>query len=326
MALNYLSYSYRAYKTAKKIEGDFDVIYGYQLSPVLSMIPAVKYKKRFHKPFYMYVCDLWPESLREVNGKILKKTNPVYRFFLKKSRNIYKEADLIGTKCDEFIDYLVKTCCVDRKKCYVNYEHAESNYLSVSKKPLDNGIVDFVFLGNIGIASNCDVIVEAAKFLSGNNYLIHFVGAGSSLDNIKKLVLKYGLGKTIVFHDRCSQEKVLSYYEIADVCLLTLSNLTATGLTPPAKLSSYMAAGRPIVASIDGASQRIIEESNCGFVCHSGDARSLAMIMQKIIDCPSLIQGFGMNGRDFYLNNFTLSHHVDKLIEQLESMLRNVNR
>lgn len=314
LLFNYIDFAYQATKAVKRIHDDFDMIYAYQMSPITLVLPAIKYKKIHNVPLCIYVCDIWPESVRDRGEKRpMSKHNPIYAFVKLLSKKIYNKADIICTKCSEFIDYLVEVCSVDRKKCFVNYEHAETYYLKVNEDPIDNGIVDFMFLGNIGISSNCELIVRATSMLRGNNFRVHFVGDGSALENIKQLASNLNLNDIIVFHGRHPRSEITAFYNLADVCLLTLSSNSLIGLTPPAKLTGYMAACRPIVASINGAASRIIRESNCGFVCDANDCQSLAELMQKIIDDPQIVSNLGKNGREYFLNNYTINTFVSVL-------------
>ena len=179
-----------------------------------------------------------------------------------------------------------------------------------------------MFLGNIGHSSNCDSIVKAVKSIgeSCNNFIVHFVGDGSELGNIKALSEELQVEDKIVFHGRCPQEAVNDYHELADICLLTLSCKTAVGMTPPAKLTSYMAACRPIIASIDGAARNIIQQAQCGLVVPADDIDGFANIIRKAIEDESVIKDFGMNGRKYFLDNFTLDKHIESLEKSLKDL------
>lgn len=315
LLLNYVTYYKKATKLVNKMKEEFDIVYAYQMSPVMQVLPAIAYKKKHNVPLFIYVCDLWPESMRDLGSKKISQKSLIYKHYLKLSKKIYNSADIIGTKCEEFIDYLSSVCGVDKNKCSVIYEHAESNYLQVQEKPIDNGIVDFMFLGNIGHASNCDLIIKATSMLVGDNFRIHFVGDGSELNNIKSLAKQLNVESKVLFHGRHPQTKIIDFYNLCDVCLLTLSNESVIGLTPPAKLMGYMAANRLIVASINGSGEKIINNSNCGLVCQAGDSNGLARLMQQAIDNYSVLSKLGANGRKYFLEHFTLKQHVDDLEE-----------
>ena len=324
LILNYLSFVIQAKKMLKRLKGHFDLIYVYGVSPVTQALPAIKFKKTHKKPIIYYVCDLWPECVRgEQNGhRQIGIRNPIYVFTKILTKYIYKRVDLILNKCDEFEKYNIEICKVKKEKQATLFEHAETIYLNVQEKQEDNKIVDFFFLGNIGRAQNCNLIIEATKNLKDtNNYKIHFVGDGSELKSVKDLVDMYELANKVEFHGKVSVADVIKYYNIADVCLLLLSHRTETGLTLPAKLTSYMAACRPIIASADGATKTIIEDANCGWVCPADNVDELTKLMQKVIDNPESLNGLGQNGREYFLEHFTLEKHVDELEKDIEKMV-----
>lgn len=314
--LNYISFVVGAKKVLKRLTPDFDVVYVYGLSPVSISIPVINYAKKHKIPICHYTLDIWPESVRDFGGSrhIMNKKHPVYIVSKWISKYVYTNMDIILNKCDAFSDYLHDMFKIPRDKMSVLYEHAEESYLAVNKDPIDNGIVDFMFLGNIGKAQNCDQIIEAfSRIESKNKHVLHFVGDGSELSNIKRLAEEKGIGDKVIFHGYHSIKEVNKFYELADACLLTLSNKTAIGLTPPAKLVGYMAACRPIIASIDGSAKKIINEANCGYVCAADDVDGLAKILDDIVAKRLNLQELGEKGRNYFIDNFMLSKHIDKL-------------
>lgn len=324
LALNYLSFVVHAIKLLKKLSPDFDLIYVYEVSPITMAIPAILYKKWHSIPVYFYCMDIWPECVRDAqNGhKTMGKRNPIYLIAKWISVYVYNNVDLIGIKCNEFKDYLIQTCGIEENKIALLYEHAEGLYLSVEETVPDNNCLDFMFLGNIGKAQNCETIIKAtSKIETDKKFLVHFVGDGSELANLKELVNKTNLQSKVLFHGRYPIAETISFYNIADCCLLSLSDETASGLTPPGKLFSYMAAGKPIIGAIKGAAESIIINANCGWCVPPNDENGLAELMQLIIEHPELLVGKGANARQFFMKNFTLNQHVDNLISQLDIMI-----
>ena len=68
-ARNYYSYANSAKHKTRELDGDFDVVFAYQLSPVMMAEPAVAYKKRTGAPVLLYCCELWPESMKVLIGQ-----------------------------------------------------------------------------------------------------------------------------------------------------------------------------------------------------------------------------------------------------------------
>ena len=314
LALNYHSFVKEAKKTLKTIEPNFDVLYFYEPSPITSGLPVIWYGKKHNIKTVIYNMDIWPDCVRDTrNEKVMSKINPIYLLSKHWSKKVYKGFDLIINKCDEFGDYLNSMFKTPHNKMITLYEHAENTYLSVSEKPIDNGIIDFMFLGNIGKAQNCDQMVEAFSKINNSNSIFHFVGDGSYLTELKSLVDRLNLKDKVIFHGKQSVEEVIKYYNLADVCVLALSNKTVSGLTPPGKLFSYLAAARPIVASINGPTASIIKEAECGYVSDADCVDSLANSMQAFIDGYDKKNSFGIKARKKFLESFTLESHINSL-------------
>ena len=74
LLLNYGSFVRNSRKVVKSLSADFEVVLGYQLSPITSMYAAMEYKKRYGAPILYYTLDLWPvsaESMLKSKKKIL---------------------------------------------------------------------------------------------------------------------------------------------------------------------------------------------------------------------------------------------------------------
>lgn len=323
LALNYVSFVIQATKVLKYLKPDFDVIYVYEVSPITLALPAIWYKHKHHIPIYFYCMDIWPECVRDAqNGhSVMSKSNPIFIVAKLISKYVYNNVDLIGNKCKGFFGYLQNECNTDLSKMRLLYEHAEDIYLRVPERSIDNGIYDFMFLGNMGKSQNCDLFIKAIKeIVPRKKAKLHFVGDGSEAINLKRLVKQFHLEDIVIFHGRHPIEDVIKFYELADCCLLALGGETASGITPPGKLYGYMAASRAIIAAISGDAKPIIEEAECGWCVDCYDYRGVAQIMQNIIDGKLDIYAAGLRGRSFFLNNFTLKQHVDTLEDQLKGM------
>ena len=238
--LNYFSYMFSASWWALWNRRKYDIVFSYQLSPVLMMLPAVITAKKQHIPLFVYCCDLWPESM--------KAMPPGDKWFIFKpihwiSRWLYHRANAISVQSKSFFEYFESVNGIAREKMSYIPHMASSAYLDMDFSQ-DNGIIDFVFLGNIGNAQDVPLILDAAernKELSG--FALHFVGDGIFLEKAKQLVQEKGLEKIVIFHGRQPVEKMPDYYKLADVCLVTLKPGSTISKTIPSKVQGYMAAG-----------------------------------------------------------------------------------
>ena len=328
LLLNYLSFVIAGSKKIKTIKDNFDAILVYGVSPITQALPALKYGKKNKIPVFLYCCDLWPEVVRgaKYGHKELSKKNIIYLVAKFVSKHIYKKVDKIITKCHYFEQYLHDELGIaDRKICTL-YEHAESQYLNVIKKPIDNGVIDFMFLGHLGKIQNCEQILSAFATLNCNTpTALHFVGDGSESENLKLLTKRLGIENKVFFYGHVPIEETIKYYNFADVCVLALSNKTKTGFTIPAKLTGYMAACRPIVASINGESRDIIEKANCGYVCSADDLNMLSILFQKVIDNYGYFSKLGLNGRSFFEKHLTIDRFTNELVKIMQNTISERN-
>lgn len=318
LLLNYLSFMLSASFKIFNIRKEFDLVFVYQLSPVSMAFPAILFKKFKKIPILLYCCDIWPESVRTI---LRNDKNIIFRMVEKFSQYIYKNCDLITVSSYSFIEYFEKSHHIEPKKLKYIPQHAEDFYLNFNN-PIENDTIDFVFMGNIGRVQDIESIIYAAQLIrTKENFLVHIVGDGSNLINLKNLVKDMGLDDTVKFHGRKNHEEIKYFYDLADVCLLTLKEDNKTGLTLPSKLQSYMAAGKYVVGAINGSAQEIIRESNCGKCVDSGNHIGLANLMTKCIENKHDLRIIGENGREYFKENFTKEIYMSSIIDEMESIV-----
>ena len=108
------------------------------------------------------------------------------------------------------------------------------------------------------------------------------------------------------------------FFSHADALLVSLKKDKIFSLTIPAKIQSYLACGKPIIASIDGEGAKIVNDAKCGLTSPAEDSIALSKKIKELIalDEPSLNE-MGNNGRIYYENEFGRNN----LLEKLEKIL-----
>ena len=319
MALNYLSYMISASIRALFLEKCFDIIFVYQMSPVTMALPAIIMKRRSRKPLYLYSCDIWPESIKNI---ISNENNFIYKMINKFSTYIYSNCDGIAVTSKPFIEYFKQEHSIPIERLSYIPQHAEDVYLEMDFTPVDD-VIDFVFMGNIGIAQDIECIIDATeKIKHMTKFKIHFVGDGSYLEKSKTLVKERGLEHIILFHGRHSLEEMTQFYKLADACILTLKAENLVGLTMPSKLQGYMAAGKAVIGAINGAAQEVINESFCGICVNASDSVALSEVMKDFIESPHKYKECGENGKRYFITHFTKMKYMEKLESELNKLVR----
>lgn len=177
-------------------------------------------------------------------------------------------------------------------------------------------------MGNIGKAQNLDRFVEAfAKIKSVKIWHVHVVGTGSYIADLKMLVEEKNLDDRFIFHGRHPVEEMPKFYSIADACFMGLIGTSIIGHTIPNKLQGYMAAGKTVIAAIDGAAQKVIRDAKCGIAVPADNVNALADGIQDFIDYPEKYKDCGENGRKYFKQHFHKTIHLDLIEKAMKQLL-----
>lgn len=315
MIINYMWFAVFGSIKAILMKKNFDIVYVYQLSPITMTWPAIVVKKMKNIPLVIHVLDQWPVSI--TTGGISKKSLP-YRILTKWSINAYDKADLITCSSKSFKNYFINELGLpNNKKFFYLPSYAESDYKGLKNKK--NGTFDLVFAGNIGPAQSVETIIEAANILKDNKkILFHIVGDGLSRNKCEELAKKYRLDN-IKFYGYFPIEKMKQFYELADAFLITMVNNEVVNSTLPAKVQSYMIAGKPIIGAISGEVYDVIKEADCGLCCKSLDYEKFATLILEASNSKK-ISKWSVNAYNYYMKNF----EKEKCLDNLEKILNDV--
>ena len=320
LIMNYLSYPLKAIKALKDLKTNFDIIFVYQLSPVLMIFPAIYYKRKHGTSIYTYCLDLWPESLKVLK---LKDNNPIYKLIGGLSNFIYSKCDFISVTSPAFIKYLNETNKVDQGKIDFIPQHGENLFLKVNNYCPNEKLI-ITFAGNIGKAQDLSTLVNAVSLLS-ERYLrkleVIILGDGSYLEQLEQQIKKKELTDVIKLEGRKKLEDLIPYYTKTSLFYISLEKGSQIGNTIPSKLQTYMSAGRGIIGSIDGVTKSIVHEANAGIICEAGDYRELAHVIMNMIDeDKKVLLEYGKSSRKYFIENFTLDMYVDKVVKKMEEL------
>lgn len=314
--LNYYSFSISSTLFINKLNEKFDRVFVYQLSPVMMANAAIKYKKKNNTKMILYCLDLWPESL--CAGGI-KQNSLIYNIYKNISKKIYYNADKILITSKTFKSYFNEKFNINDDKIEYLPQYAESLFIPEKCRKIGNGNIDLLFAGNIGKAQNIDLIIKAADILRDiKNLNWHVVGDGSEFQNCKKMVEDLKLTNFFLY-GRKPLEEMPDYYSKADAMIVTLSGDSVVSTTLPGKVQSYMAAGKPIIASANGETKIVIDEAQCGFCAKADDIDDLVRVVKEFIEYSDKNK-LGENAYNFYKINFEKNMFMDKLLKNFKDL------
>ena len=316
--LNYMSYSISSTLYIHSLKDEYDVVFMNQTSPVMMSNAGVTYAKKWKKKGILYCMDLWPASLA-AGG--MKESSPIYKVFGWISKKIYRKADEILITSQMFREYFREQFDISDEKIVYLPQYANAQFDNIPPKKELQDTVNFVFAGNIGAAQSLDTVLRAAKILNDENLektlVWNIVGDGSELENLKKLANELKLSN-VIFHGRKPVEQMPEYYAMADAMVVSLTADKFITLTLPGKVQTYMAAGKPILASADGEIPNVIRDSKCGFCAKAEDSEAFAEGVKEFLRCED-VEVLGKNARAYYQEHFTREIFMDRLEKELEN-------
>lgn len=315
LILNYFSFYLFSYPYSRfKTDRDFDIIFVQQLSPVTMAMPAIwALKRNKNAKLYLWVLDLWPESVTATTG-IANKF--IIGLLNKLVKYIYSKSDFILISSKSF-EKSIQQRSINKQILYFPnwaesiYEETELNK-DYELPILPNGF-NIMFAGNIGEAQDFETILSAAIQTKAENINWILLGDGRKLDWVRSKVKFHNLHNVVIL-GRYPIEKMPYFFREANVMLLTLKNSLISDLTVPAKLQAYAASGKIILAAINGEAKSIINEHNIGLACESGDFKSLsenAIILKNISEEQRI--KMEKNSRNLYYTSYSKKVLLDNL-------------
>ena len=320
-ALNYLSFVVNGRLYARFSRLKPDLVFSYETSPVLQVLPAITMAKRRRVPLVIYCCDIWPECLK-VWG--VKESSLLFRYMKRLSRRIFNKGDRVAITSEPFREYLRQVNEVPEEKIRLLPQHAEDTFGCIAGEFEDNGVTDFLFAGNIGAAQDVETLVRAARILrevTDAPFAVHVVGDGSSRAACQRLSEELGVEDRVFFHGKHPLSEMVSYYKTADCMVLTMSESAVGSSTLPSKWQGYVNAGRPVVVAANGIAAEITAQVGCGLCTAAGDARGLAAAMKQIIDSPEACREMGERGRRYYEENSRKELFMERLYRIFDEVL-----
>lgn len=319
--LNYFSWAFFASIRALLLSfrKKFDVILVHEPSPITQGFPAIVVKKIQKIPLHFWVLDLWPESLTSAGGINNKH---VLSLFTKMVKYIYNNSDKILVSSKGFKESILAKGNYNDKLVYFPNWAEDSILKGNSNYPIPALPKGFkiIFAGNIGVAQDVKSIIKTALILKENTD-IHFVfiGDGRSKVQLEDFVLENDLNQTVHFLGRFPIDAMKTFFNQADVLLVSLKDELIFNVTVPAKLQAYLCTQKPILGMLNGEGAAIINDANCGLSVNSGDSDGLAKKVLKLYEMSNGERNIlGGNGFKYFEENFTMS----KCINNLEFILK----
>lgn len=320
--LNYISWPITAFFRVGRLKENYNAVLCYQTSPVIMCFPAIRAARKYKVPLTTYVLDPWPENLYSV---LSIKSKLLRNIALSVSNWHYDKSDKLIALSESLKERLQLRVKDKEKPIFVVPQHAEDFYASqISDRELSAafaGKTVILFAGNFSPAQNIEGVIEAVSIAYAKGFSdIHLllVGSGMSQTSIEDKVRELNAENLVTLYGRVEAQEIPRFTTLVDAIVVPLAAHDDLKLAVPAKLASSMAAGKPIIASLDGEGAQAVIAADCGYAAPSGDQDALAHCFLTFSKLGKQSRKeMGLKASKYYEAHFS----KEKILKTLEQVL-----
>ena len=319
LILNYLSHVFGAGVTQYHLP-KADWAFVFATSPITTALPAILWARLNSAKVCIWLQDLWPDSVAAVGAT--NRNSLLYKILGLVVSFVYKHTDLMLIQSPGFSDNL-------KEFGYSGPVHVVSNWapgVDFEKSQIPSWLSDLpqekftvTFAGNVGKAQAIDTVMEAIEKLSSSTHIqFVIVGDGSELERVQKVASIKKLSN-VGFYGRKTLEDMPGLFKRSDALLVSLKKDPIFAKTIPSKIQAYMAAGRPLIGSLDGTGSEVILTAKSGFVAKAEDSSALAQAILKL-SLASVAERaeMGANARSHFSKNYQKDQIIGQIVSYLE--------
>jgi colanic acid biosynthesis glycosyl transferase WcaI len=284
-------------------------------------------------PFVFNIQDVFPDVAVEL-GLLTDRRVIAAASWLE--RTTYRHADAVTVLSDELADNVRTKVTRGAKSAHAGERQAAKvrvipNFVDTERiRPADpdnryraeHGLVGkrvVLYAGNVGLSQSLDLVVSAAIALSTEPDVVFVInGGGSARADLERRAA--GLDN-VRFVDMQPKERLGEVLAAGDVHVVPLKRGLAWS-SVPSKLYSILAAGRPLVASVDPGTEvaRTVERAGAGLAVPPEDAEAFTKALRRLLDDPEQARAMGASGRAFvegWASPAAVAEAYDRLFTEL---------
>ncbi|HEY6779925.1 MAG TPA: glycosyltransferase family 4 protein [Thermoleophilaceae bacterium] len=320
--VNYMSFLLLALVAACRAERP-DVIVVMTDPPVVGVIGMLA-SVRHRRPFVQLCHDVHPDIAEALGLLRSAAISALWRWLNQLVRDRAARIVVVGR---DMAEKLAAAGCDPEKLVYVPTwaEDTTVPAQDAARERRERGWDEsFVVMhaGNMGLAQNLDVLVDAAKHLQEHwpAARIVLLGDGAARPRIERSVQAQGL-RNVEFLPHCPKEQAARLMAAADLHVVSLIP-GLWGCAAPSKTYTIMALAKPFVASVDPDSEpaRIAVELDCGRWVPAGDAQALATAVMDARELP--LEELGARARRGFEQRYRRAHATAAIADLLEAIVR----
>lgn len=303
--------------------------------PLLELSKAVmEFATKNNIPYIVDVRDPWPDIYKRLLPKFLQFLYPIlFRHEILSAKKIYKKAAGITAVSNTFLSNGLSYAERFKSKQDLIFPigYANDNNFKFSEnvfkkyKYLKEKFIVF-FAGSLGKNFDLATVIGASKKLEKNNLDIYFVvaGKGQGEEQLKS------------YSKKCKKFKYLNWLPYEE--LRYLLDIASIGLAPfpkgalnslPNKPYEYMSASLPIISSLKGELENLIEKYEIGINYEAGNIKSLIWAIKTLYNNKKKCEKMSKRSNKLLKNKFNFTKiysNFSNYLNERSKQLKNDNR
>lgn len=267
--------------------------------------------------------DLWPESIVTVGAM---RGNFALKMLEKLELRLYHKAVAVIALTQPFKDNLIARG-IEPDKIHVITNGVDLEFFKPI--PRNEALVEenalrgkkiVSYIGTLGMAHALDSIVLAAEVIKDNNdIVILLIGDGAKRQEIIEMIDKKRLNNIRIL-PQVPKDKVLQYYSITDLGLVTLRDQPLFDTVLPSKLLEMMGCGLPVLGCLRGYSCNLLTESGGGKCIAPESPDILAKSIVNMVEDEEFLISAADRAREYIKINFNRDVLAKDFLEILQSI------
>ena len=254
-------------------------------------------------PFVFNIQDVFPDVAVELgaitNPRVIAAASALEKF-------LYRRSDAVTVLSEDLRDNVGGKLGAHRPERV----HVIPNFVDTERiAPADRvnsyreqyGLGDrtvVLYAGNVGLSQSLDLLVEAARRFRDRDDVVFVVNGGGSA---KDALVESAAGlDNLKFVEMQPRERLPEVLAAGDLHVVPLKRGLARS-SVPSKLYSILAAGRPVLASVDAGTEvaTTIERASAGVSVPPEDPDAFCAALTDLLDDPARRTAMGESGRAF---------------------------
>ena len=187
-----------------------------------------------------------------------------------------------------------------------------------------NGKFIVLYSGSFGVMYDFDMILKAAEILKEKTN-IHFIirGDGDLKSYIQDMKAQKKLENVTILGTVTDIGTIVSFINVASVCIIPIKNWTNSDLTHPSKMFEFLACGKPVLVTSKGETAKLINRSKSGISVSPGDTEAFASAISYLSEHTDIAKDMGTKGRSLVEQEFSYESIRRKFLNVIYSLHMN---